>query len=91
LANQVRPRLEGVIFTGEPALAVLPFLAQVFKVSNKTHLSEAALLWIVDDFIRSPAREAFRSQEFSIWPEIVYWLLTTYVPESTLDNAARTL
>jgi hypothetical protein len=91
LANQVRPRLEGVIFTGEPALAVLPFLAQVVKVANQTHISEAALLWIVDDFIRSPAREAFRSQEFSIWPEAVYWLLTTYVPESTLDNAVRTL
>jgi hypothetical protein len=34
LAKQVRPRLEGVIFTGEPALAVLPFLAQVVNVAN---------------------------------------------------------
>jgi hypothetical protein len=91
IANQVRPRLDGCLFSGEPALAVLPFLLQLVKVANQSHVSEAALLWIMEDFIRSPAKEAFRSQQFMSWPGAVHWLLTTYVPESSLDKAVRKL
>jgi hypothetical protein len=91
VANQIRPRLDGCFFSGEPALAVLPFLRQLVKIANQSHVSEAALLWIVEDFLRSPARDAFRTQQFLNWPSAVHWLLTTYVPESALDSAVRTL
>ena len=91
LANQVRPRLDGCYFSGEPALAVLPFLLQLVKVADQSYLSEAALLWIVEDFIRTPAKESFRSQQFDSWPTAVHWLLTTYAPESSLEIAVRRL
>jgi hypothetical protein len=61
------------------------------KISNQSHVSEAALLWIVEEFLRSPARDAFRTQQFLNWTSAVHWLLTTYVTESALDAAFRTL
>jgi hypothetical protein len=91
LANQVRPRLDGCLFSGDPSIAVLPFLVQLVRVANQSHLSEATLLWIVDDFLRSPAKEAFRSNSFNSWPSAVLWLLTTYAPESALEVAVRRL
>jgi hypothetical protein len=91
LANQVRPRLDGCYFSGEPSLSVLPFLLQLVKVSDQSYLSEAALLWIVEDFIRTPAKESFRSQQFESWPTAVHWLLTTYASESSLEIAVRNL
>jgi hypothetical protein len=39
------------------------------------YLSEAILLWIVDDFLRTPAKEAFRAQALDSWPAAVQWLL----------------
>jgi hypothetical protein len=84
-------RLDGCFFSGDPALAVLPFLRQLVKIANQSHVSEAALLWIVEEFLRSPARDAFRTQQFLKWPSAVHWLLTKYVPESALDAAIRTL
>ena len=61
------------------------------KVADQSYLSEAALLWIVEDFIRTPAKESFRSQQFDSWPTAVHWLLTTYAPESSLEIAVRRL
>jgi hypothetical protein len=64
VANQIRPRLDGCFFSGEPALAVLPFLRQLVKIANQSHVSEAALLWIVEEVLGSPARDAFRTPQF---------------------------
>jgi hypothetical protein len=53
-------------------------------------LSEAILLWVVvDDFLRTPVKEAFRAQTVDTWPAAVYWLLTTYAPETSLESAVR--
>jgi hypothetical protein len=41
--------------------------------------------------LRSPAKEAFRSNAFESWPSAVLWLLTTYAPESALEVAVRRL
>jgi hypothetical protein len=62
IAATIRPRLEGSFFSGTPSLGVLPFLTQIVRVSNQSHVSEAALLWLLKDFLRSPAKEAFRLQ-----------------------------
>ena len=80
-ANQIRPRLSDCVFSGEYPLEVLPFLTQLVRVADQSYLSEAILLWIVDDFIKTPAKEAFRAQAFDSWPAAVLWLLSTYVPE----------
>ena len=88
-ANQIRPRLSDCVFSGEYPLEVLPFLTQLVRVADQSYLSEAILLWIVDDFIKTPAKEAFRAQAFDSWPAAVLWLLSTYVPESTLEAAVR--
>jgi hypothetical protein len=88
-ANQIRPRLEGCFFTGDPSLSVLPFLHQLVRVADQSHMSEATLLWVAEDFLRSPVKEAFRSQNLSTWPEAVHWLLVTYASEQTLDAAMR--
>jgi hypothetical protein len=85
-ANQIRPRLEGCFFTGDPSLSVLPFLHQLVRVADQSHMSEATLLWVAEDFIRSPGKEAFRSQNLNTWPEAVHWLLVTYASEQTLDG-----
>jgi hypothetical protein len=77
-ANQIRPRLEGCFFTGDPSLSVLPFLHQLVRVADQSHMSEATLLWVAEDFLRSPVKEAFRSQNLNTWPEAVHWLLVTY-------------
>jgi hypothetical protein len=42
-AALIRPRLEGSFFSGSPSLDILPFLAQVVRVANQTHISEATL------------------------------------------------
>jgi hypothetical protein len=89
VANQIRPRLDGSHFSGSPPLAVLSFLHQLIRVANQSHMSEAMLLWVVEDFIQSPAKESFRSQHFNTWPMAVHWLLTTYAPETTLESAVR--
>jgi hypothetical protein len=84
VANQIRPRMEGYFFSGEPTLKVLPFLRQLTRIANQSRLSEATLLWVVEDFLQSPAREAFRAQAHRTWPEAVHWLLITFAPESYL-------
>jgi hypothetical protein len=89
IANQIRPRLDGSHFSGDPPLSVLPFLHQLIRVANQSHMSEAMLLWVVEDFIRSPAKESFRSQHFDSWGTAVHWLLTTYASETTLESAVR--
>jgi hypothetical protein len=91
VASQIRPLLDGFFFSGDPALAVLPFLRQLVKIANQSHVSEASLLWIVKEVLRSPVRDAFRTQQFFNWPSPVHWLHTTYVPESALDSAVPTL
>jgi hypothetical protein len=90
-ANQIRPRLSDCVFTGESPLQVLPFLSQLVRVADQSYLSEAILLWIVDDFLRTPAKEAFRAQALDSWPAAVHWFLSTYVPESTLETAVRSM
>jgi hypothetical protein len=90
-ANQLRPRLDGNLFCGTPPLSILPFLQQLTRVADQSHLSEAALLWIVEDFLRAPAKDAFRTQRHATWPEAVYWLLVTYAPESLLEAALRAI
>jgi hypothetical protein len=71
IGNQVRSRLDGYFFSVEPALSVLPCLRQLVNGFDPSYLSGASVLWIVDDFIRSPANEAFRSQQFNSWPTAV--------------------
>lgn len=88
-ANQIRPRLEGCFFDGDPSLTVLPFLHQLVRVADQSHMSEATLLWVVEDFLRSPVKEAFRSQNLNTWPAAVHWLLLTYASEQMLDSALR--
>lgn len=88
-ANQVRPRLTDCVFSGDSPLHVLPFLKQLVRVSDQSFMSEAVLLWIVDDFLRTPAKEAFRSQSLDSWPAAVHWLLSTYASEPALEAAVR--
>jgi hypothetical protein len=90
-AALIRSRLEGYFFSGSPPLAVLPFLVQVARVANQTQLSEATLLWIFEDFLRAPAKEAFRLQGHDSWDSAVQWLLSSYAPEPLLDAAVRRL
>jgi hypothetical protein len=52
-------------------------------------MTEAALLWVVDDFLRPPAQGAFRSQRFDSWPLAIHWLLVTYASETVLESAGR--
>jgi hypothetical protein len=88
-ANQIRPRLDGCMFCGDPPLSVLPFLQQLVRVADQSHMTEAALLWVVDDFLRPPAQGAFRSQRFDSWPLAIHWLLVTYASETILESAVR--
>lgn len=90
-AALIRPRLEGSFFSGTPSLGVLPFLAQVVRVADQTQISEATLLWIFEDFLRSPVKESSRIQAHCSWPSAVHWLLSSYAPESALDSALRKL
>lgn len=90
-ANQIRPRLEGFFFAGDPPLSILPFLGQIVRVSDQSHMSEATLLWVIEDFLMSPVKEAFRAQNLNTWPEAVYWLIVTYAAETLLDSAVRRL
>jgi hypothetical protein len=91
IAALIRPRLEGSFFSGSPSLGILPFLSQVVRVADQTHISEATLLWILEDFLRSPVKEAFRIQAHDTWPRAVHWLLTSYAPETALESAVRKL
>jgi hypothetical protein len=90
-AALIRPRSEGSFFSGSPSLGILPFLAQVVRVANQTHISEATLLWILENFLRSPVKEAFRVQAHDTWPSSIHWLLTSYAPETALESAVRGL
>jgi hypothetical protein len=68
-AALLRPLLEGsIILSGSPPLAVLPFLSQVVRVANQTQIHEAALLWLLGDFLKYPAKEASRIQVHDKWP-----------------------
>jgi hypothetical protein len=91
VSNQIRPRLEGCLFGGCPPLSVLPFLLQLTRVADQSHITEATLLWIVEDFLLSPVKESFRSQRFNSWPTAVHWLLSTYASEQSLEIAVRDL
>ena len=74
LANQRRPSMYGSHFNGEPPMTVLRCLAQFARVCDQANVSEAAALWIVKDFLQSPVKEAFRSQECGTYQEAVHWL-----------------
>jgi hypothetical protein len=91
ISNQIRPRMEGYFFSGEAPLKVLPFLRHLTRIANQSRLSEATLLWIMEDFLLSPARDAFRAQAHQTWPEAVHWLLLTFASESSLEQAVRSL
>jgi hypothetical protein len=69
----------------------MPFLAQIVRVANQTHVSEATLLWILEDFLRSPVKESFRVQAHDTWPSAIHWLLTSYAQETALESAVRKL
>jgi hypothetical protein len=88
-ANQVRPRLTDCVFSGESPLQVLLLLKQLVRVADQSFLSEAILRWIADDFLRTPAKEAFRAQALDSWPVAVHWLLSTSASESALEAAVR--
>jgi hypothetical protein len=75
-ANQIRPRLSDFGFTGESLLPVSPFLSQLARVADQSFLSEEILLRILEDFLRTPAKEAFRAQSLDSWPAAVHWLLS---------------
>jgi hypothetical protein len=90
-SNQLRPRLDGYFFSGEPPLKVLSFLRHLTRVANQSRISAATLLWIVEDFMQAPARESFRAQAHASWPAAVHWLLITFAPESSLEQAMRML
>jgi hypothetical protein len=91
IAATIRPRLEGSFFSGTPSLGVLQFLTQIVRVSNQSHVSEASLLWLLEDFLRSPAKEAFRLQSLETWPRAVHWMLTSYAPETNIEAAVWSL
>ena len=83
--------MDGYYFSGSPSLAVLQFLEQLVTVADQTLFTEATLLWIVADFLRPPARDAFRRQKLRSWPAAVQWFLTTYASEPILEAAMRSL
>jgi hypothetical protein len=91
ISNQVRPRMDGYFFSGEPQLKVLSFLRHLARIANQSRISEATLLWIVEDFMQSPASESFRAQAHATWPAAIHWLLITFAPESSLEQAVRKL
>jgi hypothetical protein len=90
-ANQIRPRLEGFFFSGDPQLAVLPVHSQLVRVADQIHKSETTLLWVVEDFLRSPEMESFHAQHLNSWPEAVHWLIVTFAAEPQQDALVRRL
>ena len=83
--------MDGYYFSGSPSLAVLQFLEQLVTVADHTLFTEATLLWIVADFLRPPARDAFRRQKLRGWQAAVQWFLTTYASEHILEAGMRSL
>jgi hypothetical protein len=55
-ANQIRSRLEGCFFTGDPSLSVLHFFHQLVRVSDQLHMSEATLIGSPRIFFDHPSR-----------------------------------
>ena len=88
-SNQNRPRPSDFGFTGKYPLDVFHFLTRIIRLTDQSNKSEAILIWIVDDFLNTPAKEAFRAVAFDSWTAAVLWLLLTYLPESTLEAALR--
>jgi hypothetical protein len=76
------------VYWGAP-LNVLPFLKKLARVADQSFLSEAILLWIVEDLMRTTAKEAYRAQHLDSWPAAVHWLLFTYDSETPLEAAVR--
>jgi hypothetical protein len=48
-------------------------------------------MWLLEDFLRSPTKEAFRLQSLETWHSAVHWLLTSYAPETAIEEAFRSL
>jgi hypothetical protein len=90
-ATLVRPRLGGSLFSVSPPFTSLLFLDQFVRDANQTHISEATLLCLLEDYLRSPAKEASRIQAHDSWPNAVNRILSPYAPESVLDSAVRKL
>lgn len=90
-SNQLRPRMEGAYFGGDPPLSVIKYLSQLSRVSIQSQLSEAVVFWIMEDFLLAPAKETFRHQGLRSYPEAVHWLLSSYASESSLEVALRNL
>jgi hypothetical protein len=78
-------------FNGEPPLTVLRCLSQFTRVCDQANVSEAAALWIIEDFLQSSVEEDFRAQGCGTYQEAVHWLLISYAHETVLDEAARRL
>jgi hypothetical protein len=68
-----------------------PFFFSWLKLQNIPMYPKVLRVGLSREFLRSPAREPFRTQQFLNWPIAVHWLLTTFVPESALDATVRTL
>jgi hypothetical protein len=64
-------------------------LKQLVRVADQSFLSDAILLWIADDFLRTPAKDAFRAQALDSSPTAVHCLLSTYASEPALEAAVR--
>ena len=69
-SSHIRPRMDGYYFSGSPSLAVLQFLEQLVTVAYLNLLTDATLLWIVADFLRPPAQDAFRRQKLRGWQAV---------------------
>jgi hypothetical protein len=54
-------------------------------------MSDATLLWVVEDFLRSPVMESFHAQHLNSCPEAVHWLIVTFAAEPQLDAVVRRL
>jgi hypothetical protein len=68
VTNKIRPRTEGYSFSGKHSLKVISFHRHLTRIANQSRLSEATVLWIVEGFVQSPARDSFRAQAHQTWP-----------------------
>jgi hypothetical protein len=75
ISNQLRPRMEGAYFGGDPPLSVIKYLSKISRVSSQSQLSEDVIFWIMEDFLLAPAKGTFLHQGLRSYPEAVHWLL----------------
>jgi hypothetical protein len=90
-SNQLRPRMEGAYFSGDPPLSVIKYLSQFSRFSIQSQLSEAVVFRNMEDLLLARAKETFRLQGLRSYPEAVHWLLSSYASESSLEVSLRNL